>query len=96
MLISTGGLVQNPYSWTTANLVILEGPTGVGVSYCSAQKAGGGCKNIDKLTAAAARAAMCDLFATKFPELQRDKCFITGDFFAGVRARPCPREGTPG
>jgi carboxypeptidase C (cathepsin A) len=93
LLISTGGLVQNPYSWTkAANLVILEGPTGVGFSYCSTQKAGGACKNIDKLTAAAARAAMCDLFATKFPELQRNKFFITGDFFAGVHVPALAKE----
>jgi serine carboxypeptidase-like clade 1 len=86
LLISgTGGLMENPYSWTkVANLVILESPTGVGFSYCSTQKNGGVCKNTDKLTAAAARAAMVDFFATKFPELKPNKFFITGESYAGV------------
>ena len=67
------------YAWNNlANVVILESPTGVGFSYCSTQVAGGVCKNTDKLTAAAARAAMVDFFATKFPELKNNDFFITG------------------
>lgn len=67
---SSGGLMVNPYAWTKeANLVILESPMGVGYSYCSSQAAPGGkgvCKNTDKLTASAARAAMVDFFSSKF------------------------------
>eukprot|EP00656_Telonema_subtile_P017623 TRINITY_DN1947_c0_g1_i2.p1 TRINITY_DN1947_c0_g1~~TRINITY_DN1947_c0_g1_i2.p1 ORF type:complete len:177 (-),score=27.96 TRINITY_DN1947_c0_g1_i2:141-671(-) len=52
---STGGLMKNPYAWTTlANLLVLESPTGVGYSWCSTQKAGGICNNTDKLTASTA------------------------------------------
>jgi cathepsin A (carboxypeptidase C) len=82
---ATGGLMKNPYAWNNlANVVILESPTGVGFSYCSTQVAGGVCKNTDKLTAAAARAAMVDFFATKFPELKNNDFFITGESYAGV------------
>jgi len=85
LMNETGGLMHNPYAWTKlANLVVLESPTGVGYSYCSTQKAGGVCKNTDKLTAAAARAAMVDFFANKFPELKANKFFITGESYAGV------------
>jgi hypothetical protein len=34
---ATGGLMDNPYSWTNAgvNLLAIEAPMGVGFSYCS-------------------------------------------------------------
>ena len=42
----TGGLMENPYAWTTeANLVALESPAGVGYSYCAAMLQGGSCNN---------------------------------------------------
>lgn len=85
LINATGGLMKNPYAWTKlANLVVLESPTGVGYSYCSTQINGGVCKNTDKLTAAAARAAMVDLFTTKFPELAKNPFFVTGESYAGV------------
>jgi len=85
LINTTGGLYENPYTWNhLANVVVLESPTGVGFSYCSTQKAGGVCKNTDKLTASAARAAMVDFFATKFPELKENPFFITGESYGGV------------
>jgi cathepsin A (carboxypeptidase C) len=85
LINATGGLMENPYAWTKlANLLILESPTGVGYSYCSTQVSGGVCKNTDKLTAAAARAAVVDFFSTKFPELKENPFFITGESYAGV------------
>lgn len=81
----TGGLMRNPYAWTKqANLLILESPGGVGYSYCAAMKSGGSCKNSDKSTARAARAALQDFFATKFPELRTNRFYITGESYAGV------------
>eukprot|EP00656_Telonema_subtile_P017622 TRINITY_DN1947_c0_g1_i1.p1 TRINITY_DN1947_c0_g1~~TRINITY_DN1947_c0_g1_i1.p1 ORF type:complete len:558 (-),score=103.07 TRINITY_DN1947_c0_g1_i1:70-1743(-) len=82
---STGGLMKNPYAWTTlANLLVLESPTGVGYSWCSTQKAGGICNNTDKLTASTARASLVDFFSTKFPELKGNSFYITGESYAGV------------
>mmetsp|Transcript_68653 Transcript_68653/g.129489 ORF Transcript_68653/g.129489 Transcript_68653/m.129489 type:complete len:544 (+) Transcript_68653:44-1675(+) len=81
----TGGLMRNPYAWTKqANLLILESPGGVGYSYCAAMKSGGSCKNTDISTARAARAALQDFFATKFPELRANRFYITGESYAGV------------
>eukprot|EP01063_Lacrimia_lanifica_P013775 TRINITY_DN2037_c1_g3_i1.p1 TRINITY_DN2037_c1_g3~~TRINITY_DN2037_c1_g3_i1.p1 ORF type:complete len:566 (+),score=224.34 TRINITY_DN2037_c1_g3_i1:57-1754(+) len=81
----TGGLMVNPWSWCkVANVFIIESPTGVGYSYCSTQKAGGVCKNTDKLTASTARAAVMDFFTTKFPELADNEFFIAGESYAGV------------
>jgi len=57
---------------------------GVGFSYCSAQKEGGLCTNTDKFTASTARAAIVDLFETKFPELRANDFWITGESYAGV------------
>jgi carboxypeptidase C (cathepsin A) len=86
LINATGGLMENPYSWNTvANLFVIESPVGVGFSYCAKQqKHGGLCTNTDKFTASSARAAMVDLFATKFPELRDNDFFITGESYAGV------------
>jgi len=86
LINATGGLMENPYSWNTvANLFVLESPVGVGFSYCAAQKEEGGlCQNTDKFTASASRAALADFFHTKFPELQTNDFFITGESYAGV------------
>lgn len=82
---ATGGLMQNPYAWTKqANLLILESPAGVGYSYCAAMETGGSCHNTDVTTAKAARAALQDFFANKFPELRSLPFFITGESYAGV------------
>jgi len=68
LLNNTGGLHVNPYAWTKlANVFAIESPIGVGYSYCSAQKEGKVCKNTDKFTASAARAAIVSFFSTKFP-----------------------------
>jgi serine carboxypeptidase-like clade I len=88
---ATGGFMVNPYAWTKlAHVVVLESPVGVGYSYCAAQKStknggsgGGYCRNTDKFTASANRAALVDLFV-KFPEFQSVDFFITGESYAGV------------
>lgn len=86
LMNATGGLMKNPFSWTKiANLLVIESPLGVGYSYCSRQlKEGKPCKNTDKYTASASRAAMVDFFQNKFPELIDNSFFITGESYAGV------------
>lgn len=80
LLNATGGLMKNPYSWTrVANVFALEAPVGVGYSYCANQKDQGAlCKNTDKFTASASRAALVDFFTNKFPELATNDFFIVG------------------
>lgn len=85
LINATGGLFENPYRWTKlAHVLAVESPAGVGYSYCKASNTGGSCHNTDKSTAAAARAAMQDFFATKFPELDKNPFYITGESYAGV------------
>ena len=85
LMNSTGGLMENPWSWTkVAHLFVIESPVGVGFSYCAAQKEGKVCKNTDKFTASTARAALIDFFTNKFPELASQDFFITGESYAGV------------
>ena len=84
LINATGGLMENPWSWTkVANLLVLEAPIGVGYSYCSRQQQGKPCRNTDKFTASASRAALVDFF-TKFPELVDLDFFITGESYAGI------------
>lgn len=85
LINATGGLMKNPWSWTKyANLLAIEAPIGVGYSYCSRQVDGHPCKNTDRYTASASRAALVDFFGRKFPEFKKNKFFITGESYAGV------------
>ena len=78
--------MDNPWSWTkVANVMAIEAPMGVGYSYCSRQKDDGKpCKNTDRYTASASRAAMVDFFTNKFPEFENSDFYITGESYAGV------------
>jgi serine carboxypeptidase-like clade 1 len=85
LMNATGGIMDNPWSWTrVANVMALEAPVGVGYSYCANQKQRKLCKNTDKFTASASRAALVDFFTNKFPELSYNPFFITGESYAGV------------
>jgi len=85
LINATGGLMENPWSWTkVAHLFVIESPVGVGYSYCAAQMEGKVCQNTDKFTASTARAALVDFFTNKFPELASLDFFITGESYAGV------------
>ncbi len=87
LLNATGGLMENPWAWTKANvnLMAIEAPMGVGFSYCSRQvDEGEPCLNTDTNTATASRAALVDFFKTKFPELYDGGFYIAGESYAGV------------
>lgn len=85
LMNATGGLMQNPYSWTKyVNLLAIEAPIGVGYSYCSRQLQGKPCQNTDRFTASTSRAALQDFFNNKFPELRQNEFYITGESYAGV------------
>ena len=78
--------MDNPWSWTkVANVMAIEAPMGVGYSYCSRQKEQGEpCKNTDRYTASASRAALVDFFTNKFSEFKNSDFYITGESYAGV------------
>lgn len=84
LINATGGLMENPFSWTKyVNLLALESPAGVGWSYCEEMSTGGDCANDDISTASDATAALLDFFR-KFPELRKNKLYLTGESYAGV------------
>jgi serine carboxypeptidase-like clade I len=92
LMNATGGLMDNPWSWTNvANVFVIESPVGVGYSYCANQLEGKVCKNTDKYTASTARAAIVSFF-DKFPELAKNDFFITGESYAGVYIPTLARE----
>jgi carboxypeptidase C (cathepsin A) len=83
LLNATGGLMNNPYSWTNAgvNLLVIEQPMGVGFSYCSLQKdQRKPCINSDTSTAKVSSAALVDFFTNKFPELSNGPFYISGTY----------------
>lgn len=85
MMAANGGLMENSFGWTkVANLLVVEAPVGVGFSYCAIMLQGETCQNTDKYTASTSRAALQDLFNNKFPELETNDFFITGESYAGV------------
>lgn len=88
LINGSGGLMRNPYAWTKrANLLVLESLGGVGYSYLR----GGDCNNTNDSTASAARAAVQDFFATKFPELRRIHSSSLGSLTRVSTSRRLPR-----
>ncbi|XRB07361.1 serine carboxypeptidase [Pycnococcus provasolii] len=83
---ASGGLMENPYAWTTlANVVAIESPAGVGYSYCAAMaNRTGDCHPSDTTAARDAAFAVAALVNDKFPELKDKKTYITGESYAGV------------
>jgi hypothetical protein len=95
LLNATGGLMENPWAWTKANvnLLAIEAPMGVGFSYCSKQlDQNEPCQNTDTNTAQTSRAALVDFFSNKFPELGSGGFYIAGESYAGVYIPTLSRE----
>ena len=80
ILNKTAGVIENPFSWhQVANMLYIEGPPGVGFSYCAEQKVDktAVCAADDDTTAEANLDALRS-FLIKFPEYQGSEFFITG------------------
>ena len=74
-------LALNNFSWgTVTNNIFMEAPAGVGFSYCDTAA---GCQHTDTAQAVDNLAAMKDFFS-KFPELQKNDFWITGESYAGI------------
>ena len=68
-------LTLRDYRWSqVSNVIFLEAPVGVGFSYSTENDY----KCNDDRTAAESRAALENFFNEKFPELKKNKFFITG------------------
>jgi len=74
----------NPYAWTTtANMLYLESPKGVGFSYCENVRTSSECVNTDESTAEDAYEFLVNFF-NSFPEYKSNKFYITGESYAGI------------
>ena len=77
-------LFRNPYSWTTsANVLYLESPAGVGYSYCVDPE--NKCSNTDNSSAVDGHTALLGFFE-RFPAFKERKFYLTGESYAGVRS----------
>ncbi|KAK3085845.1 hypothetical protein FSP39_009530 [Pinctada imbricata] len=73
-------VLLNNFSWNKiANMIYLEAPAGVGFSYSDDKKYA----TNDDIVANDNHLAMKDFF-TKFPELQKNEFYITGESYGGI------------
>jgi carboxypeptidase C (cathepsin A) len=76
-------LLLRQYRWSAlANILYLEAPVGVGFSYSDNPSVDYKCT--DDTTAADNLAAVQLFFTQKFPELQKNEFYLTGESYAGV------------
>lgn len=74
-------LISREYRWNRlVNMIFLENPVGVGFSYSDSNDY----KCNDDRTAIEGRVALEDFFNNKFPELKKNKFFITGESYGGI------------
>lgn len=74
----------NPYNWaTTANMLYLESPKGVGFSYCEEATSSSECVNTDESTAQDAYEFLVNFF-NAYPEYKANKFYMTGESYAGI------------
>ena len=79
-------MIENPFSWhQAAHMLYIEGPPGVGFSYCAEQirDPSAVCAADDDTTAEANLDALRS-FLAKFPEFTGSDFFITGESYGGV------------
>jgi carboxypeptidase C (cathepsin A) len=62
-------------------MIFIEAPAGVGYSICPDKSE---CFFTDDNTAADNLVAVRNLFIMKFPELQKNEIYITGESYAGI------------
>lgn len=75
-------LFRNPLSWTTsANVLYLENPAGVGFSRCVDPESK--CTSNDTSAALDGHEVLVGFF-TRFPQFKTSKFFLTGESYAGV------------
>lgn len=74
-------LYQNPWSWGNfSNNLFIEAPAGVGFSYCERESA---CQHTDTSTANDNLAVLVSFF-NRYPELQKNGFWISGESYAGI------------
>ena len=78
----TTNFVRNDYAWNSeASMFYIESPAGVGYSVCGKQSE---CQFDDNLAGDDNLIAVINLFVQKFPELQNNDLYISGESYAGV------------
>lgn len=83
-VIEDGGneFVKNHYSWNKeATVIYIESPAGVGYSLCPVQEE---CAFDDLNSSEDNLIAVLNLFTMKFPELQANDLWLSGESYAGI------------
>ena len=73
---------KNPYPWNKeASVIYLESPAGVGFSICEKSEE---CQFNDTTTAEDNLVAVLNLMTMKFPDLQDNELYLSGESYAGI------------
>lgn len=78
----TNEFIKNPYPWNKeASVIYLESPAGVGYSICGMKEE---CSFTDDSSADDNLIAVLNLLIMKFPELQDNDLYLSGESYAGI------------
>lgn len=78
---NTTEFVKNEFSWNKeATVIYLESPAGVGFSICKEER----CSFDDDSSADDNLIALLNIMTMKFPELQKNKLWLSGESYAGI------------